>query len=117
MELGAVYLENGEIIPEKLFYFHFRKIANSIGYRDVEGNEIITLIARKFPEKIKELYYERLYDFESKKCIEIEKILVLTSEEILISNANNLDYFYGSARVIEEADLEKLVLELKYPTE
>lgn len=117
MELGEVYLENGDIIPEKLFYFHFRKVANSIGYRDVEGNEIISIISNEFKENIKEIYYERLYDYDSKKYIEIEKILVLTTEEIFISNANNLDYFYGNKRIISDEKLEKLVIEYKYSLE
>lgn len=114
MELGEVYLENGDLIPEKLFYFHFRKIANSNGYRDVEGNEIISVIANTFKDNIKALYYENLYDYKSKKYIEIEKILILTTEEIFFSNANNLDYFYGSKRITSDEILEKLVNEFKY---
>lgn len=117
MELGEVYLKNGEIIPEKLFYFHFRKIANSNGYRGVEGNEIISVIVNKFPDNIKELYYEKLYDYDTKKYIEIEKILVLSSEEILISNANNLDYFYNDKRIITDEAIQNLAIEFRYPLE
>ena len=111
MELGEVYKENGEISHEKLFYYHFRKAHNSHSFREVEGNEIISVIENEHREKIKEQYNVRLFDLEGLKYHDIEKILILFTEEVFVSNANNLDYFFGQKRVVTDEILQKLAIE------
>lgn len=114
MELGEVYLENGDISHEKLFYYHFRKIANSDGFRNVEGNEIINAIQKLYPSNIKEIYERELFDEVNMKYIQIERLMILFSEEILISNANNLDYFHGEKRILTDEMFKELIAKFKY---
>jgi hypothetical protein len=113
MELGEVYKEDGEISPEKLFYYHFRKLCNSHGFRGTDGNEITSFVENENTILVKERFDSRLFDNETKKYIDNEKILILFSEEILISNGNNLDYFYGDKRSLKDEVLQKLALEHK----
>lgn len=108
MELGAVYLPSGELSNEKLFYYHFRKIANSHFFTGTDGNEIINEVEKEHPEKIKELVNRKLYDSEKEIFIEIEKVLILSSEEILVSNANNLNYYFSEKRILSDVILQKL---------
>jgi hypothetical protein len=113
MELGEVYKPDGSISYEKLFYFHFRKICNSQSFRGVEGNEIIANITQAVPAIEKTKFETHLFDTESEQLVEIEKVVVLFSEEILVSNANNLDYYYSENRKISNERLKELALQFR----
>lgn len=114
MELGEVYNKDGMLSYEKLFYFHFRKICNMHRFWCIDGNKIITLIEKQYPEKIKELYKDKHFDNGSGKLIEKEAVLILFSEEIISSDAYSMYYLYGEKRILTDEFLKNCALEFKY---
>lgn len=110
MELGTVYKENGDICYNKLFYFHFRAICNSLAFRDTDGNEMLTELMKNKRIKIKEEFMHRLYVQELNRIVEVEKVSIIYNHGIIITNGNNFDYFYGSGSEIDEKELITLAM-------
>lgn len=111
MELGEVYKEDGQISFEKLFYFHFRSIANHYHFYDVDGAKMADFISDGFKRYIKEEHEHKCLALDVKKEIIDEKTVILFTNEIITGNGYCFTYYYsGNKRVLDDAYLETLAL-------
>lgn len=94
MELKDVFKEDGEIVNEKLFYFHFREFPNNIHFTDVDGCAMAKALSQKFNQFIKEEKEQTFYYNTERKYILTDYRLLFYTGELIVANSYYLTYYY-----------------------